>query len=54
MLSDLNSGFILSEMPQKSFSQQLVRAAITKSCVRDAADTIPCLPPGATLDDIIE
>ena len=33
---------------------QLVRAAITKSCVGDAADAMCCLPPGATLDDILE
>ena len=39
---------------QKSFNEQLVRAAITKSCVGDAADAICCLPPGATLDDILE
>ena len=25
-----------------------------KSCVGDAADAICCLPPGATLDDIIK
>ena len=29
-------------------------AAISKSCVGDAADAICCLPPGATLDDIME
>ena len=31
-----------------------MRAAITKSCVGDAADSMCCLPPGATLDDILE
>ena len=31
-----------------------MRAAITKSCVGDAADAMYCLPPGATLDDILE
>ena len=39
---------------QKNFNEQLVRAAITKSCVGDVADAICCLPPGATLDDIME
>ena len=34
---------------RRSFNEQLVRAAITKSCVGDAADAICCLPPGATL-----
>ena len=38
----------------KNFNEQLVRAAITKSCVGDAADAMCCLPPGATLDDILE
>ena len=38
----------------KNFNVQLVRATITKSCVGDAADAICCLPPGATLDDILE
>ena len=38
----------------KNFNEQLVRAAITKPCVGDAADTMCCLPPGATLDDILE
>ena len=38
----------------KTFSEQLVRAAINKSCVGDVADAICCLLPGATLDDIIE
>ena len=32
----------------------MVRAAITTSCVGDAADAMCCLPPGATLDDILE
>ena len=39
---------------RKNFNEQLVRAAITKSCVGNAADAICCLPPGATLDDILE
>ena len=38
----------------KNFNEQLVQAAITKSCIRDAADAMCCLPPGATLDDILE
>ena len=38
----------------KNFNEQLVRAAITKSCVGDAADAMCCLPPEATLDDILE
>ena len=38
----------------KNFNEQLVRAAINKSCVGDAADAICCLLPGATLDDIIK
>ena len=33
---------------RKNFNKQLVRAAITKSCVGDVADAIGCLPPGAT------
>ena len=39
---------------QKNFNEQLVKAAITKSCVGDAADAMCCLLPGATLDDILE
>ena len=39
---------------RKSFSEQLVQAAIKKSCVGDVADVICCLPPGAMLDDIID
>ena len=39
---------------RKNFNEQLVRAAINKSGVGDVADAICCLPPGATLDDIIE
>ena len=39
---------------QKNFNEQLVRAAITEPCIRDAADAVCCLPPGATLDDILE
>ena len=38
----------------RNFSEPLVRAAITKSCVGDAADAMCCLPPGATLGDILE
>ena len=32
----------------KNFNEQLVRAAITKSCLGDEADAMCCLPPGAT------
>ena len=39
---------------RKNFNEQLVRAAINKSCMGDVADAICCLPPRATLDDIIE
>ena len=39
---------------QKNFNEQLVRAAITMSCVGDVADAMCCLPLGATLDDILE
>ena len=39
---------------QKNFNEQLVRAAITKSCAGDVADAMCCLLPGATLDDILE
>ena len=39
---------------RKNFSEQLVRAAINKSCVGDVADAICSLLPGATLDDIIK
>ena len=38
----------------RNFSKPLVRAAIPKSCVGDAADAMCSLPPGATLDDILE
>ena len=38
----------------KNFNEQLVRAAITKSCIRNAADAMCCLPPRPTLDDILE
>ena len=38
----------------KNFSEQLVTAATTKSCVGDAADATCFLPPGATLDNILE
>ena len=39
---------------RRHFSEQLVRAAIKKSCVGNAANAICCLMPGMTLDDIIE
>ena len=39
---------------RRNFNEQLVRAAITKSCVGDVADAICCLLPGAILDDILE
>ena len=39
---------------QKNFNEQLVRAVITKYCLGDAADAMCCLPPGATLFDILE
>ena len=39
---------------RKNFNEQLVRAAINMSCVGDVAGAICCLPPRATLDDIIE
>ena len=39
---------------RNTFNEQLVRAAINKSCVGDVADAICCLPLGATLDDIIK
>ena len=38
----------------RNFNEQLVRAAITKSCIGDAADAICWFPPGATLDGILE
>ena len=38
----------------KNFNEQLVRAAITKSCFGDAADSMCCLPLGTTLDNILE
>ena len=38
----------------RNFSEPFVRAAITKSCVGDAADAMCCLPPGATLNDSSE
>ena len=38
----------------KNFNEQLVRVAITKSRVGDAADAMCCLPLRATLDDILE
>ena len=43
----------ISDM-QKNFREQLVRAAINKSCVGDVADTICYILPGVMLDDIIE
>ena len=39
---------------RRNFNEQLVRAAITRSCVGDVADAICCLLTGATLDDILE
>ena len=39
---------------KKNFNEQLVRAAMPKSCVGDAADAMCCLPLEATLDDILE
>ena len=39
---------------QKNFNEQLVRAAITKSCIGDVAEAMCCLPPEDTLDDILE
>ena len=39
---------------RKNFNNQWVRAAINKSCVGDVADTICCLPPRATLGDVIK
>ena len=39
---------------RRNFNEQLVRSAITKSCVGDVADAICCLLPGATMDDIHE
>ena len=39
---------------QKNVNKQLVRVAITKSCIEDLADAMCCLPQGATLDDILE
>ena len=41
-------------MPGKKFNDEWVRAAINKSCVGDATDEICCLPPRATLDNIIK
>ena len=38
---------------RKNSNEQLVRAAINKSCVGDVANTICSLLPSATLDDII-
>ena len=43
----------ISDM-QKNFNEQLVRAALNKSCVGDAANALCCLPPRGTLDDITE
>ena len=39
---------------RKTFNDQWVRAAINKSCVGYAVHAICCLPPRATLDDIIK
>ena len=38
----------------KNFNEQLVRAAITKSCIGDVADAMCWVLPGTTLDDILE
>ena len=38
----------------RNFSEPLVTAAITKSCVGEAADAMCCLPPEVILDDILE
>ena len=38
----------------ENLNEQLVRAAITKSCIGDVVDVMCCLPPGATLDAILE
>ena len=38
----------------RNFNEQLVRTAINLLCVGDHIDVLCCLPPGATLDDIIE
>ena len=51
-LFDLSSGFHAISDARKNFNEQLVRVAINKSCMGDAADAICCLPPGAVLDDI--
>ena len=39
---------------RRNFSEQFVRDAINKLCVGDTANAICCLPPGTTLDEIIE
>ena len=39
---------------RKNFNEQLVRAAINKSCAGDVANIICCLLPGVMLDDIID
>ena len=39
---------------RNKFNDQWARAAINTSCVGDVADAICCLPPRATLDDIIK
>ena len=38
---------------RRNFSRQLVRAAINKSCVGDAANAICCLSPGVMVNDIM-
>ena len=53
-LYSLSSGFMLSQMLERNFNEQLVRAAINKSFEGDAADAICCLTPRATLGDIIK
>ena len=53
-LLNLNGGNHAISDTRRNFNKQLVRAAITKSSVGDAADAICCLLPWATLDDILE
>ena len=45
---------MLSQMPEKNFNEQLVRAAINNSYVGGVADAVCFLPPRATLDNIIK
>ena len=41
-------------MLEENCSEQLVRAAVNKSCVGDAGNRICCLLPGMILDEITE